>query len=134
MQTYHRDLKSQTAGEGSYYSMKFASFAAVPASEQQKVLATHGKKHEERLSPRPAGLRLARRARSAASSSGWGRLIYWRRCAVGCPGPRRNSGRRAREVGGTAVGGVPTSRDGFRPGLRERPSLSSSDQGGSVIP
>ena len=46
VQTYHRDLKSQTAGEG-HYSMRFSSFAAVPAAEQQKILTTHGKKHDE---------------------------------------------------------------------------------------
>lgn len=44
MQTYFRDLKSQTAGEGSF-TMEFAHHAAVPASEQQKILATEGKKH-----------------------------------------------------------------------------------------
>ena len=46
MQTYHRDLKSQTAGEGSY-SMKLSHYAQVPAVEQQKVLAQYGKKHAE---------------------------------------------------------------------------------------
>ena len=46
MQTYHRDLKSQTAGEGGY-SMKLEHYARVPASEQQKILAEFGKKHEE---------------------------------------------------------------------------------------
>lgn len=45
VQTYHRDLKSQTAGEGSY-TMTFADYSAVPASEQQKVLAEQGKKHD----------------------------------------------------------------------------------------
>jgi elongation factor G len=44
--TYHRDLKSQTAGEGSY-SMRLAHYAQVPMSEQQKVLQQYGKKHEE---------------------------------------------------------------------------------------
>jgi elongation factor G len=44
--TYHRDLKSQTAGEGSY-SMKLTRYAQVPMSEQQKVLQQYGKKHEE---------------------------------------------------------------------------------------
>ena len=44
--TYHRDLKSQTAGEGSY-DMKLAHFSQVPAAEQQKVLAQYGKRHEE---------------------------------------------------------------------------------------
>ena len=44
--TYHRDLKSQTAGEGSF-SMKHSHFAVVPMSEQQKVLVQYGKKHEE---------------------------------------------------------------------------------------
>jgi len=46
MQTYHRDMKSQTAGEGAY-SMAFARFAPMPAAEQQKVLAAKGKKHED---------------------------------------------------------------------------------------
>lgn len=44
--TYHRDLKSQTAGEGSY-SMHFVRYAQVPGNEQPKVLATYGRKHEE---------------------------------------------------------------------------------------
>jgi elongation factor G len=44
--TYHRDLRSQTAGEGSF-SMKLSHYAQVPATEQQKVLAQYGKKHEE---------------------------------------------------------------------------------------
>lgn len=46
IQTYHRDLKSQTAGEGEY-NMKLAHYAAVPANEQQKILAAIGKKHVE---------------------------------------------------------------------------------------
>jgi elongation factor G len=46
VQTYHRDLKSQTAGEGSY-SMKLSHYAQVPAIEQQKVLAQYGKKHAD---------------------------------------------------------------------------------------
>jgi elongation factor G len=44
--TYHRDLKSQTAGEGNF-TMKLAHYAQVPANEQQKVLQQYGKKHEE---------------------------------------------------------------------------------------
>ena len=43
---YHRDLKSQTAGEGSF-SMRFVRYAQVPANAQPKVLATYGRKHEE---------------------------------------------------------------------------------------
>jgi elongation factor G len=43
---YHRDLKSQTAGEGSF-SMRFVRYVQVPASEQPRVLATYGRKHEE---------------------------------------------------------------------------------------
>ncbi len=46
MQTYHRDLKSQTAGEGTY-TMTLEHYARVPAGEQQKILAELGKKHEE---------------------------------------------------------------------------------------
>lgn len=46
IQTYHRDLKSQTAGEGTY-SMSFARFAPMPAAEQQKILAASAKKHED---------------------------------------------------------------------------------------
>ena len=45
MQTYHRDLKSQTAGEGAY-AMEFARYSAVPAVEQQKVLAEVAKQKE----------------------------------------------------------------------------------------
>ncbi|MDP6761562.1 MAG: elongation factor G [Planctomycetota bacterium] len=46
VQTYHRDLKSQTSGEGSY-SMSFVRYAPVPASEQEKILKAEGKRHEE---------------------------------------------------------------------------------------
>ncbi|MFT5050400.1 MAG: elongation factor G [Chlamydiales bacterium] len=46
VQTYHRDLKSQTAGEGSF-SMKFSAYAPMPAGEQQKILATRGKHHDD---------------------------------------------------------------------------------------
>jgi len=46
MLAYFRDLKSQTAGEGSF-SMSLAHYAQVPGAEQQKVLAVYGKKHEE---------------------------------------------------------------------------------------
>ncbi len=46
MLTYFRDLKSQTAGEGSF-SMTLAHFAQVPGQEQQKVLSVYGKKPEE---------------------------------------------------------------------------------------
>jgi elongation factor G len=46
MQTYHRDLKSQTAGEGTY-SMRVSHYAQVPPAEQQKVLTQYGKKHAE---------------------------------------------------------------------------------------
>ena len=46
VQTYHRDLKSQTAGEGGY-SMSFSRHATVPAVEQPKVLAEYGRAKEE---------------------------------------------------------------------------------------
>jgi elongation factor G len=46
VQTYHRELKAQTAGEGSY-SMSFSRFSSVPASEQSKILAHYGKRVEE---------------------------------------------------------------------------------------
>ncbi len=46
VQTYHRDLKSQTAGEGSF-AMKLAHYAQVPGSEQQRIVAELGKKREE---------------------------------------------------------------------------------------
>lgn len=46
MQTYHRDLKSQTSGEGSF-AMGFASYAAVPPAEQSRVLASEGREHED---------------------------------------------------------------------------------------
>jgi elongation factor G len=45
VQTYHRDLKSQTAGEGSY-SLQFSDYAIVPALEQTKILAERGKRRE----------------------------------------------------------------------------------------
>ncbi|MBM3977127.1 MAG: elongation factor G [Planctomycetes bacterium] len=44
--TYHRDLKSQTAGEGDY-SMKLAHYAPVPVAEQGKIVAALGHKHAE---------------------------------------------------------------------------------------
>jgi elongation factor G len=43
VQTYHRDLKSQTAGQG-VYTMKLDHYAQVPASEQSKILAQAQKK------------------------------------------------------------------------------------------
>ena len=46
VQTYHRDIKSQTAGEGNY-TMKLSHYAQVPAVKQQKVLSVYGKKHAE---------------------------------------------------------------------------------------
>ncbi len=46
MQTYHRDLKSQTAGEGTY-SMTMGDYAAVPKAEQAKVLAAQGAQEED---------------------------------------------------------------------------------------
>jgi elongation factor G len=46
IQTYHRELKSQTAGQG-HFSMKFARFTPLPAAEQKKVLAVVGKVHAE---------------------------------------------------------------------------------------
>ena len=46
MQTYHRDLKSQTSGEG-HYSMSFANYAPVPRDEQERVLKSQGKQAEE---------------------------------------------------------------------------------------
>lgn len=45
VQTYHRDLKSQTAGEGNY-SMAFSSYARIPAQEQEKILKEFGRQHE----------------------------------------------------------------------------------------
>ncbi len=46
VQTYHRELKAQTAGEGSY-TMGFSRYSSVPGSEQAKILAHYGKKVEE---------------------------------------------------------------------------------------
>ena len=46
VQTYQRDLKSQTAGEGTY-AMVMHDYAPVPGGEQAKILAQIGKKHEE---------------------------------------------------------------------------------------
>lgn len=44
--TYHRDLKSQTAGEGTY-TMKHDHYARVPGNEQEKIIAQFGRKHGE---------------------------------------------------------------------------------------
>lgn len=46
IQTYHRDLKSQTSGEGAY-SMSFASYQAVPSVEQQRVLKEQAREEDE---------------------------------------------------------------------------------------
>jgi len=46
MQTYQRDLKSQTAGEGSF-SMRLFSYSRAPAGEQQKIIGELGKKAHE---------------------------------------------------------------------------------------
>lgn len=46
LQTYHRDLKSQTAGEGTY-TMKPDHYARVPGAEQEKIIAQQGRKHVE---------------------------------------------------------------------------------------
>jgi len=46
MQTYHRDLKSQTAGEGSY-AMVLHHYAQVPAGEQQKIISQYSRRDEE---------------------------------------------------------------------------------------
>jgi elongation factor G len=43
MQTYHRDLKSQTAGEGTY-AMTLAHYVRVPGGEQEKIIAASGKR------------------------------------------------------------------------------------------
>lgn len=45
IQTYQRDLKSQTAGEGAY-TLKLADYSPVPAQEQARLLAQIGRKHE----------------------------------------------------------------------------------------
>ncbi|MCY3003130.1 MAG: elongation factor G [Planctomycetota bacterium] len=45
LQTYQRDLKSMTAGEGSFV-MKLHDYAPLPVQEQARVLAQIGKKHE----------------------------------------------------------------------------------------
>jgi elongation factor G len=44
--TYHRDLKSQTAGEGTF-TMKPDHYARVPGAEQEKIIAQFGRKHHE---------------------------------------------------------------------------------------
>ena len=46
VQTYNRDLKSQTAGEGTY-TMKPQGYAKVPASEQKKVIAELARQEDE---------------------------------------------------------------------------------------
>lgn len=46
VQSYHRDLKSQTAGEGTY-TLVPDHYARVPAAEQKKVVAELGKRESE---------------------------------------------------------------------------------------
>ncbi|QDU68780.1 elongation factor G [Engelhardtia mirabilis] len=46
MQSYHRDLKSQTAGAGTW-SMRLDHYAAMPAPEQQKVVQEFAKVHDD---------------------------------------------------------------------------------------
>ncbi len=41
--TYHRDLKSQTAGEGTY-TMRLDHYARVPGGEQERIIAQSGRK------------------------------------------------------------------------------------------
>jgi elongation factor G len=45
IQTYQRELKSQTAGEG-VYTLKLADYQPVPTQEQHKLLTLIGKKHD----------------------------------------------------------------------------------------
>ena len=45
VQTYQRDLKSQTAGEGSY-GLELVDYAAVPGSEQARIVAAEKKRDE----------------------------------------------------------------------------------------
>jgi elongation factor G len=44
--TYHRDLKSQTAGEGTYV-MRPDHYARVPGGEQERIITQFGRKHAE---------------------------------------------------------------------------------------
>ncbi|MEO6708839.1 MAG: elongation factor G [Planctomycetota bacterium] len=46
VQTYQRDLKSQTAGEGTYV-MALHDYSPVPAQEQARILGQFSRKHEE---------------------------------------------------------------------------------------
>ncbi len=46
VQTYHRDLKSQTAGEG-FYTMELQQYSPMPSNEQQKILKEIGRTHGE---------------------------------------------------------------------------------------
>ena len=46
LQTYQRDLKSQTSGEGSF-SMEPGDYAPLPMAEQKKVLAAVARTHDE---------------------------------------------------------------------------------------
>ena len=46
VQTYQRDLKSQTAGEGSYV-MELHDYSPVPAQEQARILGQFARQHEE---------------------------------------------------------------------------------------
>jgi elongation factor G len=46
MQTYQRDLKSQTAGEGTY-SFEKSAYSAMPVGEQQKVLSAATLAHDD---------------------------------------------------------------------------------------
>ena len=46
VQTYHRDLKSQTSGQG-FYSMHFKAYGPVPAQEQQRILKEMALHHDD---------------------------------------------------------------------------------------
>ncbi|MCA8979209.1 MAG: elongation factor G, partial [Planctomycetes bacterium] len=46
VQTYHRDLKSQTSGQG-FYSMHFKAYGPVPSQEQQRILKEMALHHED---------------------------------------------------------------------------------------
>ncbi len=46
VQTYHRELNSQTSGQG-FYSMVFKTYAPVPAQEQARILKENAAKHDD---------------------------------------------------------------------------------------
>ena len=81
VQTYHRDLKSQTAGEGTF-AMRFVALRARAGAASSRILAQVGKKHDRRVRPpaRAAGRGRPRRRAEALGVPSFGVQSRAARC------------------------------------------------------